>query len=486
MARGLLGAGVCGFMRSMPLEAPQLKTQVLDLPSSFATSVDSWAEKLSEELACQELGPIPPWQAPPASTTPRQDLEQEVAWGAQRKVTLLDDFESTQLVTGGLGGLGLVTAAALCVAWASGEAPRGDLGARSVLLCSRRGQVASGDEVTLWMVAAQQLEELQSRPNVTVTAWACDLSLRCPGGGATTSGAAVPWHCGGIFTGSPALPPMPYRQVSPELRILDEYSHSGELLLKCEGLFTVPTHRDYRKQNGVAGVHAWFSGCVDQVARESVDLPICPLFTGLSSQVDILRQVATQLATYQAGVENFFSNEAFEVILRVSPFSGSLVPQAPRPGVPDFHPDLSAVPCPSFARQLAKWLVSLRWIASALDPESQALWIVTSYLELFGPSSGPRGFYRPFVATVIGFCHRMTPCWLSFSRRFVRFFVFGRANWISFSDWALCLVGLRPVLWLLRRAILVPPVPAPGFQGGRWCPVSAFCPWLLLCSAPVG
>lgn len=31
MARGLLGAGVCGFMRSMPLEAPQLKTQVLDL-----------------------------------------------------------------------------------------------------------------------------------------------------------------------------------------------------------------------------------------------------------------------------------------------------------------------------------------------------------------------------------------------------------------------------------------------------------------------
>ena len=31
MAVGLLGAAVCGFMRSMPLEAPQLKTQVLDL-----------------------------------------------------------------------------------------------------------------------------------------------------------------------------------------------------------------------------------------------------------------------------------------------------------------------------------------------------------------------------------------------------------------------------------------------------------------------
>ncbi|CAL1148755.1 unnamed protein product [Cladocopium goreaui] len=154
MAVGLLGAAVCGFMRSMPLEAAQLKTQVLDLPSSFASSLDSWAQKLSEELACQ-------------------DLESEVAFrGEQRQVprlarfvlkpgvTLLDDFESTQLVTGGLGGLGLVTASALC-----------DLGARSVLLCSRRGQVAAGDEV-----AQQQLEELKARPGVKVTAWACDVS----------------------------------------------------------------------------------------------------------------------------------------------------------------------------------------------------------------------------------------------------------------------------------------------------------------------
>ena len=35
----------------------------------------------------------------------------------QFKVSLLDDFEATQLVTGGLGGLGLVTATALCVPW---------------------------------------------------------------------------------------------------------------------------------------------------------------------------------------------------------------------------------------------------------------------------------------------------------------------------------------------------------------------------------
>jgi len=38
MAVGLLGAAVCGFMRSMPLEAPQLKTQVLDL-----SGAPSWA-----------------------------------------------------------------------------------------------------------------------------------------------------------------------------------------------------------------------------------------------------------------------------------------------------------------------------------------------------------------------------------------------------------------------------------------------------------
>ena len=50
-------------------------------------------------------------------------------------MSLLDDAQASQLVTGGLGGLGLVTAAGLC-----------DLGARSVILCSRRGRVAEGDE----------------------------------------------------------------------------------------------------------------------------------------------------------------------------------------------------------------------------------------------------------------------------------------------------------------------------------------------------
>lgn len=40
------------------------------------------------------------------------------------EVTLLDDFESTQLVTGGLGGLGLVTASALCAPWHGRREPK--------------------------------------------------------------------------------------------------------------------------------------------------------------------------------------------------------------------------------------------------------------------------------------------------------------------------------------------------------------------------
>ena len=39
MAVGLLGAAVCGFVRSMPLEAPQLKTQVLDLSGAPSDGV---------------------------------------------------------------------------------------------------------------------------------------------------------------------------------------------------------------------------------------------------------------------------------------------------------------------------------------------------------------------------------------------------------------------------------------------------------------
>lgn len=55
MAVGLLGAAVCGFMRSMPLEAPQLKTQVLDL-----SGAPSWALGLGGMLGVW-VGFFPGW-----------------------------------------------------------------------------------------------------------------------------------------------------------------------------------------------------------------------------------------------------------------------------------------------------------------------------------------------------------------------------------------------------------------------------------------
>ncbi|CAK9055131.1 unnamed protein product [Durusdinium trenchii] len=151
MGKGLLGAAACGFMRSMPLDAPQLKTQVVDLPAAFES--ESWAEKLQLELS-QEA-----FDAEVAYRGGQRQVPRLARFTLKPGVTLLDDFEATQLVTGGLGGLGLVTATGLA-----------DLGARSLVLCSRRGQVAAGDEV-----AQQQLEELQARPNVKVTALSCDV-----------------------------------------------------------------------------------------------------------------------------------------------------------------------------------------------------------------------------------------------------------------------------------------------------------------------
>ena len=41
---------MCGFMRSMPLEAPQLKSQVVDLPGSLEAA----AQRIYDEI-CQEV-----------------------------------------------------------------------------------------------------------------------------------------------------------------------------------------------------------------------------------------------------------------------------------------------------------------------------------------------------------------------------------------------------------------------------------------------
>ncbi|CAE7338437.1 pikAII, partial [Symbiodinium sp. KB8] len=67
MGRGLLGAAALGFMRSMPLEAPKLQAQVIDLtgpqlppfffprPCSYSSSLTSWVQSIADELSCEDL-----------------------------------------------------------------------------------------------------------------------------------------------------------------------------------------------------------------------------------------------------------------------------------------------------------------------------------------------------------------------------------------------------------------------------------------------
>eukprot|EP00438_Fugacium_kawagutii_P000813 Skav235098 [mRNA] locus=scaffold711:123242:131735:- [translate_table: standard] len=158
----------------------------------------------------------------------------------------------------------------------------------------------------------------------------------------------------------------------------------------------VPSHRDYRKLSGMERVHAWFNGCADKVARESARLAICPLFRDLVAQVDLLNQAATQLASYQAGVAKIFANEKIEPPACDPILPGDLLPQAAVRVPSEVVLDFSSVPCPSFARQLLQWLLSLRWTPSAVDPVSRQIWSDTSFLELFWAFVWSTGVLPPF------------------------------------------------------------------------------------------
>eukprot|EP00438_Fugacium_kawagutii_P004973 Skav222404 [mRNA] locus=scaffold4422:467384:476455:+ [translate_table: standard] len=169
----------------------------------------------------------------------------------------------------------------------------------------------------------------------------------------------------------------------------------GATVANC-AITWVPSHKDYRKLSGLERVHAWFNGCVDKIARETAKQAVCPLFCDLVAQVDLLRQAATQLASFQAGVAKIFANEKIELPDREISLPGDLVPQEPIRVPPEVVLDLSSVPCPSFARQLLQWLLALRWSPSALDPASQQLWSDTSYLELFWAFVWSTGVLPPF------------------------------------------------------------------------------------------
>eukprot|EP00438_Fugacium_kawagutii_P005711 Skav208065 [mRNA] locus=scaffold936:122039:130199:+ [translate_table: standard] len=169
----------------------------------------------------------------------------------------------------------------------------------------------------------------------------------------------------------------------------------GATVASC-AITWVPSHKDYRKLSGIERVHAWFNGCVDKIARESARLAICPLFLDLVAQVDLLRQAATQLASFQAGVAKIFANERTETPDREPSLPGDLVPQAPVQVPSEVVLDFSSVPCPSFARQLLQWLLSLRWTPSAIDPASRQIWSDTSFLELFWAFVWSTGVLPPF------------------------------------------------------------------------------------------
>jgi NADP-dependent 3-hydroxy acid dehydrogenase YdfG len=152
MGKGLVGSVVLGFMRTVVLEAPRLHPQTIDVAD---LSPDEVAKLVADEL-----------KASP------QDMDADVSYvGNERRIPRLTTTDSppdapalnrpegTYLITGGLGALGLLSAQTLV-----------EMGAQSIVLLSRSGKVAGGDE-TLQTI----YDELQAS-GATVNSWLCDVS----------------------------------------------------------------------------------------------------------------------------------------------------------------------------------------------------------------------------------------------------------------------------------------------------------------------
>jgi 3-oxoacyl-(acyl-carrier-protein) synthase len=149
---GMVGSVVLGFMRTMLLEAPQLHPQTIDVGDLPPADV---AQLVADELKASA-----------------QSMDVDVAYfGKKRCIPRLatteaphDTFslkhpEGTYVITGGLGALGLLSAQTLV-----------EMGLQSVVLLSRSGKVAGGDE-TLQSI----YDELQAS-GATVNSWICDVS----------------------------------------------------------------------------------------------------------------------------------------------------------------------------------------------------------------------------------------------------------------------------------------------------------------------
>jgi acyl transferase domain-containing protein/NADPH:quinone reductase-like Zn-dependent oxidoreductase/acyl carrier protein len=152
MQRGVMGAAIWGLLRSVFMEAPMLQLQTLDFEA--AEDASPIADLVADEL-----------------TTTGDAADSEVAYAnGERCVPRLVPSvvpmaagsavspDATYLVTGGLGGLGLLMAQSLL-----------EMGAKSLVLVSRSGKTPAGDQVL-----AQMFEDLKSS-SASVHAWKCDV-----------------------------------------------------------------------------------------------------------------------------------------------------------------------------------------------------------------------------------------------------------------------------------------------------------------------
>jgi NAD(P)-dependent dehydrogenase (short-subunit alcohol dehydrogenase family) len=158
MARGVAGGALWGLMRSLPFEVPTLKGQVVDF-SANATE-DEIAQHTAAELAASEMDGEVAYVAGSRRVPRLREAYDKVSSGSKKVEDGAVQVSSvgTYLITGGLGGLGLITAQKLV-----------DMGARSVALVSRSGKVPQGQGLEA------HLERLESSP-ATIHNLRCDVS----------------------------------------------------------------------------------------------------------------------------------------------------------------------------------------------------------------------------------------------------------------------------------------------------------------------
>jgi hypothetical protein len=134
-------ASIAGIMKNLPYEMPFMSSQLLDIDASSTSGAGSSAYAMSAALLAASLQADLYGVAARGGTLHRPLLMYAAAGTdssspAGHQATAPVDGSSTYAITGGLGGLGMLTAN-----WLAGS------GARSLVLLSRSGQAASAGDV---------------------------------------------------------------------------------------------------------------------------------------------------------------------------------------------------------------------------------------------------------------------------------------------------------------------------------------------------